>query len=89
MSTTQLALFDIAGMMQKNTVSVEDYYREFQSLGHHQRSNAGYSGDSRAEKEVRDLIRQGDTFYKQWKQGTMTDNGARTLCTNFSLAYGA
>lgn len=75
--TVQLPLFDVAGMMQKYAVSVEAYYSEFQSLANHQRNNAGYGGDVRAERKVRELTAEGDRSYKQWTRNVISDDACR------------
>jgi hypothetical protein len=77
MRTIQLELFNLAGMMEKDNVSVTAYYSEFQSLAIHQRNNAGYGGDLRAEKEVKELTRQGEISYKQWNGKEMTDEACK------------
>lgn len=73
----QIALFDISGMKEKVFISVDAYYSEFQSLGNHQRRNAGYGGDVRAEREVRELIRQGEHLHKQWRGRSISDESCK------------
>ncbi|MFC5402462.1 hypothetical protein [Cohnella soli] len=77
MKSIQLSLFDLVGMMGKESISVYDLYDEFQSLSTHQRSYAGYGGDVRAERTVRDLISQGDYSYRQWSQKELSDQTCR------------
>ncbi|CAM4050810.1 hypothetical protein L1N85_24600 [Paenibacillus alkaliterrae] len=73
----QLALFDVPGMKDKETISVDVFYNEFQSLGTHQRNHAGYGGDLRAEREIRELINQGNRCHKEWKEKGISDDTCR------------
>jgi hypothetical protein len=79
MSTIQLALFDLTGMIQKQTVSVDSYYSEFQSLAVHQRNHAGYGGDLKAERVIKELTQQGVIHYKQWKAKVLSDEACTDL----------
>ncbi|MFD2614684.1 hypothetical protein [Paenibacillus gansuensis] len=81
--SVQLELFDIAGIVNKHDVSIDAYYKEFRSLANHQRGNAGYGGDVRAEREIRKLTAQGEESYKDWKAEHISDEACKDALYEF------
>jgi hypothetical protein len=72
-------MFDFLEEMERQSVSVEDYYREFQSVSFARRNETGYAGDVKAEAQVRELIRKGEEFYDMWRKKTIRDVVCRDL----------